>query len=441
MKSDVIYVDQASKHFKIYAQPFDRIKQLLLGWRQCYYQEYVALKSINLTIQSGESVALIGRNGSGKSTLLQLICQILQPTAGRIVLQGRIAALLELGSGFNPEFTGRENIFLNAAIYGLSRSQIKSRIGQILDFADIGEFIDQPIKTYSSGMQLRLAFAVIAHVDADILIVDEALAVGDAVFTQKCMRFIREFSQNKTLLFVSHDPALVQNLCTRAVWLEGGTVKEDGNARDVCRLYLLSNLQKIYGNKAALRELEGKQQHSSDLELQISTIGEGASLVKNNILKSSGWTTDMARIVDVQVLNQAGEDVHMLEGGEEVCLNITAHARTPLEQPILGFMVRDRLGQDLFGENTLAITDTQPAQEAKAGDFITASFGFRMPMLPNGEYAVTVSIADGTIDNNIQHEYLHEAMILVVDSDKVRWGLVGIEFREVTLSVSGRISA
>lgn len=440
MKKNVIQIDQASKIFRVYAQPFDRIKQLLLGWRQSYYQEYTALRSINLAIQSGESVALIGRNGSGKSTLLQLICQILQPTTGRIILQGRIAALLELGSGFNPEFTGRENVFLNAAIYGLSKSQIRSRIERILAFADIGEFIDQPIKTYSSGMQLRLAFAVIAHVDADILIVDEALAVGDAVFTQKCMRFIREFSQNKTLLFVSHDPALVQNLCTRAIWLEGGTVKEDGNARDVCRLYLLSNLQKIYGNMAMLRELKGKQQLSTDLELQI-TINEGASLVQNNILKSSGWTTEMARIVDIQVLNHTGEALHMLEGGEEVCLNITAYASKALEQPILGFMVRDRLGQDLFGENTLAITDIQPAQKIKPGDFITASFGFRMPMLPNGEYAVTVSVADGEIDNNIQHEYLHEAMIFVVQSEKVRWGLVGIEFGEVTLSVSGRISA
>lgn len=440
MKKTVIQIDQASKIFRVYAQPFDRIKQLLLGWQQSYYQEYAALRSINLAIQSGESVALIGRNGSGKSTLLQLICKILKPTTGRIILQGRIAALLELGSGFNPEFTGRENVFLNAAIYGLSKSQIRSRIERILAFADIGEFIDQPIKTYSSGMQLRLAFAVIAHVDADILIVDEALAVGDAVFTQKCMRFIREFSQDKTLLFVSHDPALVQNLCTRAIWLEGGTVKEDGNARDVCRLYLLSNLQKIYGNKAMLRELKGKQQLSTDLELQI-TINEGASLVQNNILKSSGWTTEMARIVDIQVLNHTGEALHMLEGGEEVCLNITAYASKALEQPILGFMVRDRLGQDLFGENTLAITDIQPAQKIKPGDFITASFGFRMPMLPNGEYAVTVSVADGEIDNNIQHEYLHEAMIFVVQSEKVRWGLVGIEFREVTLSVSGRISA
>jgi lipopolysaccharide transport system ATP-binding protein len=441
MKSDVIHVNQASKHFKIYAQPIDRIKQLLLGWRQPYYQEFVALKNISLTIHAGESVALIGRNGSGKSTLLQLICQILRPTAGKVRLEGRIAALLELGSGFNPEFTGRENVFLNAAIYGLMRSQIEARLDQILAFADIGEFIDQPIKTYSSGMQLRLAFAVIAHVDADILIVDEALAVGDAVFTQKCMRFIREFSRNKTLLFVSHDPALVQNLCTRAIWLEDGTVKEDGNARDVCRLYLLSTLQKIYGNKAVLRKLEGDPQPRPYLEQAIPAISDSGVIVQNNILKSSGWTTDIARIVDVEMVSQTGGAIHMLEGGEEVCLKVTAHAKKPLVRPILGFMVRDRLGQDLFGENTLAITDSQPAQAAKPGDFITASFGFRMPMLPNGEYALTVSIADGELDNNIQHEYLHEAMILVVQSSKVRWGLVGIEFQEVTLSIGDAVSA
>ncbi|HCN5890272.1 TPA: ABC transporter ATP-binding protein, partial [Escherichia coli] len=158
-------------------------------------------------------------NGSGKSTLLQMICGTLQPTCGTIKVNGKIAALLELGSGFNPEFTGRENVYLNAAVYGLTRSEIELKFNDIVKFADIGDFIDQPVKNYSSGMYVRLAFAVIAHVDADILVVDEALAVGDAVFTQKCMRFIRKFQENGTLIFVSHDMASVQNLCEKALWL------------------------------------------------------------------------------------------------------------------------------------------------------------------------------------------------------------------------------
>ena len=431
MKNNSITIVNASKTFKIYSNPLDRIKDIIFYNQRSFHKKFFALKDINVNIEVGESLALIGRNGSGKSTLLQLISKILQPTEGSVAINGKIAALLELGSGFNPEFTGRENVLLNAAIYGLSRRDVMERMNKILAFADIGDFIDQPTKTYSSGMQLRLAFAVIAHVDADILVVDEALAVGDAVFTQKCMRFIREFSKRGTLLFVSHDPAMVQNLCKRAIWLENGTIKEDGNSRDVCRNYLQSTLQNIYGEKIKLRKVQGNQYSSLQQR-------EDKDHIKNNISRSSGWTTDHATIVDAALLDPAGAQLSSLEGGEDVKLEITAVANAELRNPILGFMVRDRLGQDLFGENTLNTIEKLAENTAKKGEFITASFQFKMPMLPNGEYAVTISVADGSLNDHIQHEYLHEALILNFHSDKVRWGLVGIKFQSVNIQISDK---
>lgn len=224
MSSDfAICVKNVTKTYQIYDKPQDRLKQSLWRGRKQFYSEFKALDDVSLEVKKRETVGIIGGNGSGKSTLLQIICGTLAPTAGTVEVNGRVAALLELGSGFNPEFTGRENVYMNASILGLSREEIDAKYDEILAFADIGAFVDQPVKTYSSGMVVRLAFAVIAHVDADILVVDEALSVGDAVFTQKCMRFIRLFQARGTLLFVSHDIGAVQNLCRSAIWLAHGT--------------------------------------------------------------------------------------------------------------------------------------------------------------------------------------------------------------------------
>ncbi len=223
-----IRVKNISKYYEIYRTPQDRLKQFLLPTIRSalrrtpkkYYKEYWALKNISFDIKKGETIGIVGRNGAGKSTLLQIICGTLHPSEGYIEINGRIAALLELGSGFNPEFSGRENIFLNASVLGLSRSEIESRYDDIVAFSEIADFIDQPVKTYSSGMYVRLAFSVIAHVNADILVIDEALAVGDVFFQQKCMRFLRAHqAAGGTVIFVSHDTSAVVNLCERGVLL------------------------------------------------------------------------------------------------------------------------------------------------------------------------------------------------------------------------------
>ena len=225
-----ISVRNLSKCYQIYDQPHDRLKQSIYPRVQKfvgkppkqYFNEFWALRDVSFQVKKGETVGIIGRNGSGKSTLLQMICGTLNSTGGTIETRGRVAALLELGSGFNPEFTGRENVYMNASVLGLSREEIGARFDDIVAFADIGEFIEQPVKTYSSGMMLRLAFAVIAHVDADILIVDEALSVGDAIFAQKCMRFVRKFQEQGTLLVVSHDENAIKKFCQKALWLSNG---------------------------------------------------------------------------------------------------------------------------------------------------------------------------------------------------------------------------
>ncbi len=447
--SDVaIRVTNLSKRYEIYANPRERLNQFILPRLQRltgqspkqYFSEFWALKDVSFEIRKGETVGIIGRNGSGKSTLLQLICGTLTPTSGRIQTNGRIAALLELGSGFNPEFTGRENVYLNAAVLGLSKTEIDERFEDIAAFADIGQFIEQPVKTYSSGMYVRLAFAVIAHVDADILVVDEALSVGDAVFTQKCMRFIRRFQENGSLIFVSHDTASVQNLCKSGIWLKNGKVEKIGTANSVSQAYLQYTLQEIYGEESKLISIThtaiGDETFAKETVSNVEppqTIDYGAiAAVRENIHAAKGWKTGKAEIVSVALTRRVPGVERVFEGGEIVRLTIRAKAHESLQNPILGFLVRDRLGQDLFGENTLPFTNSLPVSIGLGVTF-QAIFEFRLPMLPNGQYAVMASVANGDIHDHIQHHWMHDALIINVSSSKIRYGLVGIAFKRVQL--------
>lgn len=424
-----IEVNGLSKCYQIYDKPSDRLKQMLMRGRKQYYKEFWALKDVSFKIKKGETVGIIGRNGSGKSTLLQMICGTLNPTSGNLHTQGRIAALLELGSGFNPEFTGRENVYLNGAILGLTHEEMAERFDAIEAFADIGSFIDQPVKTYSSGMMVRLAFAVIAHVDADILIIDEALAVGDAIFTQKCMRFLRRFMENGTVLFVSHDTGSVSNLCDQAMWLFNGELRMIGQAIDIINEYNEYCQQEIYGQSIKLRSIESvpgvvkTQKKKVDPDIKINFY--------ESIAHSKGWSTGAAEIVAVGMTRIDGSPLLTIIGGERVVLTIKARIDKILNSPIIGFFVKDYLGQSLFGEHTY--TYSQPIRSVESGKILTASFTFEMPMLPNGDYSMTASIADGDPHVNIQHHWLHDALILTVNSPKLRYGLVGIQFEEVTM--------
>ena len=444
-----IRVTDLSKCYEIYDYPSDRLKQFVMPkirraigkLHNQYFREFWALKDVSFEVKKGETVGIIGRNGSGKSTLLQMICGTLNPTSGSIQTNGRIAALLELGSGFNPEFTGRENVYMNAAVLGLSKEEIDTRFEAITTFADIGDFIEQPVKTYSSGMVVRLAFAVIAHVDADILVIDEALAVGDAVFSQKCMRFIRRFKQSGTLLFVSHDINSVLNLCERAIWLHGGKVRQLGESKTIAEDYLRYTLQEIYGQEAELQVITRRTQNKlEDIPGQpedaaVPVLDYSSQMrVTDNLKDANGWKTGTVEILAVNLESLDTEQNEVFRGGEKVRLVIRAVLHQAMDHPILGFLVRDRLGQDLFGENTLPYTDFNP-MPAAAGDVIQGEFIFRLPMLPNGQFVVMAAFANGNHQNHVQHHWLHDALIINISSSKIRWGLVGVQFESIKLRI------
>jgi len=452
MSSDVaIKVQNLSKCYQIYKNPKDRLKQFVLPRIKSilglapnqYFRAFWALNDVSFEIKRGDTVAIIGRNGSGKSTLLQLICGTLYPTLGTIQKNGRIAALLELGAGFNPEFTGRENVYMSGTLLGLTERDIDTRFSEIEAFADIGDLINQPVKTYSSGMYVRLAFAVIAHVDADILVIDEALAVGDAVFSQKCLRFLRNFQKCGTLIFVSHDMSSVVNLCQRAIWLNGGEIQEIGSAKETVEHYLQFTLQEIYGPTTKLKsittdpELDGVDKQKLDMSGQGEThnlaINYASEIyIKNNLTHARGWKTGAGEITLVVLKHLYSSDTPILRGGELLKLTITAAIHEHIAQPVIGFLVRDRLGQDLFGENTLAATQAT-VLSCSRDHIIEGKFIFRLPMLPNGTYSLMASLAGGDLHENVQHHWLHDALLFDVQSSKVRWGLVGLSFEKVSL--------
>lgn len=429
-----IRVQGLSKCYPIYDAPGHRLKQFLLPRVDAfmgreprkYYEEFWALKGLDFEIRKGETVGIIGRNGSGKSTLLQLICGTLSPTDGTVETRGRVAALLELGSGFNPDFSGRENVYLNASVLGLGKADIDARFGSIERFADIGTFIDQPVKSYSSGMVVRLAFAVIAHVDADILVIDEALAVGDMVFTQKCMRFLRTFMQNGTVLFASHDANAVVGLCDRAIWLRTGEIAGQGAASEVMQSYLRASFQDTYGESLTFEAVGA----ASD-PAPTSTASDVQARFTDNLTQSPGWQTGQSAIEAVELTGEDGQPLTAVQGGETVNLTIRAHCTAACSSPILGWFVKDRLGQVLFGEHTF--THVSPPMIVPADGRLVARFRFRLPLLPNGDYAMTVSIAEGTPEEHVQHHWLHDAMLIKVASTKMRYGLVGIPFESVTM--------
>lgn len=431
-----------SKAYLIYAQPRDRLKQMLFGRFKTYFKPYWALRDVSLEIARGETVGVIGRNGSGKSTFLQMICGTVLPTAGSVVSVGRVAALLELGSGFNPEFTGRENVLLSATILGLERRVINDRLDDIIAFAGVGDFIDQPVKLYSSGMYARLAFAVAAHVDADILILDEILAVGDAAFVQKCMRFIHRFKQNGTLLFVSHDAQSVTTLCDRVVWLDRGSVRMEGPAKDVCAEY--ARALQLEGDDSDSLRFGGRRQRPpmprrvhdprADL-LRASNLRNDIELFDFN--PNAAWLGQRgASIISVTLTSAATGNVNCLEGGEEVELEIEAELNKDLQHPIIGFHVLNKLGQMVFGDNTYLVYRTSKVSMA-AGSRLSGRFRFQMPYLPTGDYAVSVAIATGTQEDYVPQHWVDDALFFRVNSSHVSRGLCGIPMMDVTLVKDG----
>lgn len=457
-KSDVLIVaDSLSKSYEIYRSPLDRLKEVFLGRPdRRYFSEFHALSNVSFEIHRGASLGVIGKNGAGKSTLLQLITGTLEPTSGSVNVFGKVAAVLELGAGFNAEFSGRENIELYCNLLQMPPDQIKARFDQIVAFSELEKFIDQPLKTYSSGMVARLAFSVIAHIDADILIVDEALSVGDASFSQKCMRFFRDFRQRGTIFFVSHDLSAVKAFCDQAIWLDGGMVRSYGDSRTVCEAYLAD----IYPSAASSGDIDEISQDveqsgaSGDAGNEAKAEQDGEEFVFDGFsdwaevvegaqqieafsfnADSSGFGDGGAEITSVLLRDMRGCGLAFCEGQKRVVLTVEVNAKRKLFRPIVGFFVKDRLGQPLFGANTFLTYKSRPIS-VDMGKSFRANFVFRLPTLMIGDYSITAAVAEGTLESHTQLHWAHDAAFFKVTASSLDGVLVGIPMEKISMSFS-----
>ena len=406
MSSDIsISVQNISKSFEIYAKPVHRLWQMLFAGRRCFYREFKALQNIDFDVRRGECVGIIGRNGAGKSTLLQIIAGTLRSSSGSCTLSGRVAALLELGSGFNPEFSGKDNVFLNAAVLGFSREQTEARYQEILDFADIGDFIDQPVKTYSSGMLVRLAFAVQVMLDPDVLIVDEALAVGDIFFQQKCFARLKKLtSSGTTILFVSHDIALVKSLCSRAVYLKEGKLAAFGPAAEVCDMYYNDTTLPAADVSFCGTNCENNTgmpplfRIDSEMEKRI-TERSGSYAVK--VTAFDFYDMQGRRISDCFV----GDRIKLV-------ISFTAQRDIPVGAQI-GVLCRNERGYDVFATNLVNFNLFLPALEA--GSKGVVSWEFDMPVF--GTFLFSMGIKPDKLSSEFYDRPFNLAVLKTLKRD------------------------
>lgn len=442
MSSDpAISLKNVSKVFKRYDNPSDRLRELLLK-SKVTKKEFWALKDIDLQVEKGDTFGIIGRNGSGKSTLLQIIAGTVYPSTGEVSVNGRISALLELGSGFNPEFTGRQNVFFNGRILGLSQEEVESRFDDIVAFADIGDFLDQPTKTYSSGMFVRLAFAVAINVDPDILIVDEALSVGDIYFQQKCITKIKSLSeQGVSIFFVSHDLEAVKRLCKQVAVLDKGQILNRGSALEMTNWYIAFSTVDFNLSKMTQMEEESKHRSSgmfdSDHELILGATDNGQNT--NHFLDSTeqekpgaiAAASDNQQLADVNfrlfrhgdgtahikkvtVKTSRGQDLEYVFVGERIAIVVEAEFLHERPEHLVGIVIRDRLGTDIIGINTFQERIDIPP--VKAGQQLRYEFEFDMHVKP-GHYGISPSISYGQFSMKWM-DWIDNALVInVVDNE------------------------
>lgn len=433
----VIEVKNVSKTYKIFESSLNRFKNLFCS-NPKYYTEFKALTDVSFEVLEGETIGIIGKNGSGKSTLLQILCRTLSKTSGTINIKGRVAALLELGAGFNPEFTGKENVYLNGLLMGLTTQEIDSKYNSIVEFSEIGIFINQPVKTYSSGMYVRLAFSIIAHLNADILIIDEALAVGDAMFTQKCMRFLREFRKKGTILFVSHDTSAVAALCNRVVWLDKGVVTAVGDVKEVTEMYLETCYDNFNQPKNEIIENRSnfKPQVISDYDQRLNFINN--SNLRNDLQifafdeSAKSFGNGEGKIIGAWLSDSLGRNLTWVVGTEIVVLRIAAVAINDIQNPIVGFYIKDKSGQTLFGDNTYLSYCDKHINIPANSNFKT-EFKFQMPILPIGDYSIAVALASGSQEDHKQLHWIHDALIFKSITTSCSTGLVGVIMQEIII--------
>jgi ABC-type polysaccharide/polyol phosphate transport system ATPase subunit len=399
---NAVEVANVSKHYELSGSQFTRLRRLMAPGQPRDGEGLWAVRNVSFSVERGEAFGIIGANGSGKSTLLQIIAGILRPTSGTVTVNGRLAALLELGSGFSPEFTGRDNVYLNGSLLGLSREEIDARFDDIERFAGIGDFIDQPIKTYSTGMVLRLAFAVSAHVDPDVLIVDEALAVGDISFRQRCMRRIHELrARGVTILFVSHETSDVKALCERCLWLQDGMTRQLGEADGVVAKYLSATLEKEISHARASHATGPAKEHAGP-RLAQEDAGFAAAF------QGHRYGDGRATILSGTLAGPSGRQIRLLTPLEHVVLRVAFQVKESVDSPIAGFLVRNSRGENIFGSNTAR--ENYPLPPLAAGEKHTVDFHWTAPDLAPGKYHVSLAIADGDVREFTLCDYVEDAI-------------------------------
>jgi len=365
-----IEVNHLSKNFDIYKKPIDRIKELIAFKKKTFYQRFWALKDISFSIAKGTTIGVIGQNGSGKSTLLKILAGLMLPSEGEVRMNGKTSSLIELGMGFHPEFSGRSNVYLNSALLGIPKEEIDAKFDQIVEFSGIGEFIDRPVKIYSSGMYLRLAFSVAISINPEILLIDEVLAVGDALFSQKCIKKLREFQEHgATVLFVSHDMGAIKNLCDEAILLDKGLLVERGDPGDISDYYM-ALIQKRYA--------EETKQFSF-----IQRIEDGGQR------KRQRYGNFDAVISEIRLLNSSGEEIGGVLSGEGCIIIVKAIFFEDAENAVIGILIRDRLGNEVFGTNT-GFYHQHTGQVTK-DEMIVVKFALIMN-IGSGDYSITAAV-------------------------------------------------
>jgi len=402
---NAIEIRGLSKIYQLYDRPVDRLKEALSPLRRSRHTDFYALRDVSLDIRKGESVGIIGTNGSGKSTLLKIIVGVLNASGGAVDVDGRISALLELGAGFNPDYTGLENIYFNGTIMGFSREETDARVQKIVDFADIGEFMRQPVKTYSSGMFVRLAFATQIYSEPDILIVDEALSVGDMRFQQKCYRAMERLMKDKTVILVTHDPGAVLRFCGRLIWLEKGSVRYDGEVDRGLKLY------EDYLIRQSIEESEGR----GDFAFQESGASARGGETRRPImplaaevrLKGSGAAEILGCELDHA---SSGRAAQIVEPGEDVVFRMKVRYDEYTAHPLVGLTVRDRLGNVVIGVNTETLRCALPAGRGA----MEYDIRFRMPPLNHGQYTISPAVASGVQDDHIQLCWADDAWLFEI---------------------------
>lgn len=406
MSETAILVDHISKMYKLYDKPMDRLKESLGLTRKKKYREHYALRDVSFQVRPGETVGIIGTNGAGKSTILKIITGVLNPTGGQVVVNGRISALLELGAGFNMEYSGIENVYLNGTMIGFSREEIDAKLDSILEFADIGDFVYQPVKTYSSGMFVRLAFAIAINIEPEILIVDEALSVGDVFFQAKCYRKFEEFKEmGKTILFVSHDLSSIGKYCDRVVLLNKGQKLAEGGAKEMVNLY-----RKVLVNQ--LEDPETPENGEETIQQQeVSEMKEKLNL-NPQVLE---YGSKLAEITDFAIQDETGTITNLVEKGQTFSVKMKVHFQADISEPIFAFTIKDLKGTEITGTNTMY--EGSPVTPKKAGDWQEITFT-QVMNLEAGEYMLCLGCTGYREGEFTVFHRLYDVCNLTVISDK-----------------------